>query len=167
MGAARVLISSQTVGAGGIADITFSSIPQTYTDLSLKISLRGVGINFPSIYMDINGVTTNRSLRWLQGSGSAANSYTFTTPDVGTANTTSQTASTFTNGEIYIPNYTGSNNKSFSVDGVTENNATASYTDLIAGLWSSTAAITTLKIYINGQNMAQYSSFSLYGISKS
>jgi hypothetical protein len=55
------------------------------------------------------------------------------------------TANTFGNTEFYIPNYTSSNYKSFSVDGVTENNATAAFA-LYAGLWSNTAAITSFRL---------------------
>ena len=36
------LISTITVGSGGAASIDFTSIPQTYTDLLVKISLRAV-----------------------------------------------------------------------------------------------------------------------------
>ena len=43
------------------------------------------------------------------------------------------TASTFSNVEIYIPNYTSSTYKSWSADGVVENNATISAQALIPG----------------------------------
>jgi len=162
------LISSVTVGSGGAADITFSSIPATYTDLVIKGSFRGVGTGSPNIALDINGASTNRTTRWLQGNGAGSvTSYNFTTADIATANTTTQTANTFGNLEVYIPNYAGANNKSFSVDSVQENNASATpaYAELFAGLWSVASAITTLKLYINGQNLGQYSTAYLYGIS--
>ncbi len=161
-------IATVTVGSGGAANIEFTSIPATYTDLVIKGSFRGTGTSYPNMYMDINSVTTNRSLRWLQGDGSGSvNSYSFTIPAIGTGNSSSQTANTFNNYEIYFPNYTNGNNKSFSVDSVTENNASNSYLDLIAGLWSNASAITSLKLYINGQNLAQYSTATLYGIKNS
>jgi hypothetical protein len=160
------LISSVTVGSGGATDITFSSIPATYTDLVIKGSFRGAGAGSPSIMLDINGVSTNRTMKWLQanGSGSVA-SYSFTTADIGTADTTTQTGNTFSSFETYLPNYAGANYKSFSGDSVQENNAAVAYADLMAGLWSSTSAITSLKVYINGQNLVEYSTAYLYGIS--
>jgi hypothetical protein len=159
------LISSVTVGSGGAADITFSSIPATYTDLVIKCSFRGVGTGSPNIFLDINGASTNRTMKWLQGNGSVATSYNFTTADIATANTTTQTANTFGNSEVYLPNYASANYKSFSVDSVQESNTGTVYVDLMAGLWSVTSAITSLKLYINGQNLGQYSTAYLYGIS--
>ena len=166
MATTYTLISSVTVGSGGAANITFSSIPATYTDLIIKGSLRGAGTGSPSTMLDINGVSTNRTMRWLQGNGNGVEaSYSFTTADIGTANTTTQTANTFCSFEIYLPNYAGANNKSFSVDSVQETNAATAYIDLMAGLWSITSAITSLKVYISGQNLDQYSTAYLYGIS--
>jgi hypothetical protein len=62
-----------------------------------------------------------------------------------------------------FPNYTSSNFKSFSADGANEDNTTSIYMGLTAGLWSQTAAITSLTL--SGANFAQYSTFTLYGIS--
>jgi len=69
--------------------------------------------------------------------------------------------------EIYIPNYAGSTNKSFSSETNQENNATAAFARLLAGLWSQTAAITDIEITPNTGNWVQYSTAVLYGISKS
>ena len=81
---------------------------------------------------------------------------------------TGGTANTFDNFEIYIPNYAGSTNKSFSVDGVAEDNSSSNNElDLVAGLWSSTSAINAVGLTINGQTIAQYSTAYLYGIKNS
>jgi len=161
-------IATVEVGAGGAANIEFTSIPQTYTDLVVKVSGRstttttGVDITF-------NGSSTSYTNRRLYGTGSTAAS-----DSAGTAyisNTmiadSSYTANTFGNGEFYIPNYTNSNNKSVSVDGASENNATTALMMLTAGLWSNSAAITSVKITPNAGNFVQYSTATLYGISNS
>jgi hypothetical protein len=57
------------------------------------------------------------------GNGSSVVSYTIAELSFMYV-TTSGTSNTFSSTEIYIPNYTSSNNKSVSVDSVTENNAT-------------------------------------------
>lgn len=161
--ATYTLISSVTVGSGGAANIQFTSIPQTYTDLLVKTSLRNVN-DTADCYLRFNGATTNFSDRWIYGTGSGALSTSTSNIDF-LSNRSSFTASTFGNSEFYIPNYTSSNNKSVSVDSVAENNATTAYTQLSAGLWSNTAAITSIQILASSGNLAQYSTAYLYGIS--
>jgi hypothetical protein len=70
---------------------------------------------------------------------------------------------------MYIPNYAGSTNKSFSTESATENNGTGADLVMRAHLWSNTAAITSIKLFAaNGSgNFGQYSTAVLYGISKS
>lgn len=162
------LISSNTVGTGGVASVTFSSIPATYTDLKVVCSTRDSDTSGAVVAMSFNGVTTNLSSRTLLGSGSAATSSSSTTAFaiVARSDSNDRTASTFGNGEFYIPNYAGSNNKSVSVDGVEENNATAAYMNLTAGLWSSTAAITSITLTPGVANFKEFSTFYLYGIKK-
>ena len=158
------LIETVTVGSGGAANITFTSIPQTYTDLKLVMSLRNT-IDSVLGTIQFNGLSTDLTSRVLLGNGSAASS---TTPasviQFYGANPTSYTASVFGNVEIYIPNYAGSTNKSVSIDSVTENNATASFQSMTAGVWGATSAITQISILVA---VAQHSSASLYGIKSS
>lgn len=168
-----VKISSVTVGAGGTASIDFSSIPSTYTDLCIKISSRVVATSdFPSLALRFNGSSTAvYSYRYLLGSGSAASSANAATQSsmrLGNTDGSLQTTSTFANWEIYIPNYAGSTNKSVSVDTVSENNATAAYSNLTAGLWGNTAAITSITILeTTPLNIAEFSTATLYGIKNS
>ncbi len=167
------LISSVTVGAGGASSIDFTSIPATYTDLLVKISARGdstSNIGAIALYASINGLTTNRTWRRIYALGSSAGSDNGTNTTISAVNTNAgtSTASTFTNGEMYIPNYAGSTNKSFSVDFATENNsATLNELDLLAGLWSSTAAINQITLTCSAGNFMQYSTAYLYGIKNS
>lgn len=161
------LIASSTVGAGGASSIDFTSIPSTYTDLAVKLSLRINDTQLNYGVMRINGATTNFTYRSLEGSGSAAASYNGSVSNYGIPEISSYTANTFSSHDIYIPNYAGSTNKSFSVDAVTENNATAAYSDLVAGLWSQTTAINQLTFYAPTGSFVQYSTAYLYGIKNS
>lgn len=78
------------------------------------------------------------------------------------------TSNTFGNCEIYIPNYAGSVNKSYSVSDVHETNGTQAYASAIAGLWSSTAAITQVTFSLHfGSVFTANSSAFLYGITRS
>jgi hypothetical protein len=166
MATTYTLISSVTVGSGGAATIGFTSIPSTYTDLVLKTSLRtDRALEIDAILFTLNASTSNFTGRRLFGDGSSATSDTVTRI-ILIANAATSTSSTFSNNEIYIPNYAGSTNKSYSVDGVAENNATFARADLTAGLWSDTSAITSITLTPNiGPNFIQYSTAYLYGIS--
>lgn len=160
-------LSTVTVGAGGAANIEFTNIPSTYTDLVVKITARSSSSD-TSIALSFNNNTSNRTTRYLFGNGSSASSSSDTNMYI-TSSIVPSTSSpdTFSNAELYIPNYAGSNNKSSSVDGVSENNATASNMALTANLWSDTAAITSIKLTpAGGSNFVQFSTATLYGVWK-
>ena len=166
------LISSVTVGAGGASSIDFTSIPATYTDLVVKLSSRvNAGSGGYQTYVRFNSDSgANYPWRNLLGTGSSALSQS-DTADTGMRITMSvssgDTANTFSNSELYIPNYAGSAYKSVSADGVSENNATGATADLAAGLWNSTSAITSINIFASGASFVQYSTAYLYGIKNS
>ena len=121
------------VPGGGQASIFFSSIPQTYTDLVLVYSGRQETSTGASVFINPNQLTTNQSSRYLEGDGATVANGTFAR--IFTADSPSNaTANTFSNTVVYIPNYTGSTNKSFSIDSVSENNATTAYQRISGGL---------------------------------
>jgi hypothetical protein len=150
------------------ASVTFANIPQTgYTDLKVVASVRSdkPSFGFSNFALSINGSTANLSTRYLEGSGSAATSGSTVTGAAGNINGPSSTANVYSNTEFYFPNYTSSNNKSWSEDHVTEANATTAWMDFFAGLWSNTAAITSITFTEgNSSTFSQYSTFSLYGL---
>jgi hypothetical protein len=160
-------ITSATVGSGGASSIDFNSIPNTYTDLIIKLSGRSSAAN-NSISMSFNGSSANFTNRHIFGSGSTVGTGSRTDfYHSSVVNESVYTANTFGNTEIYILNYASSNNKSFSIDGLNENNATLAYTTLISGLWSNTAPITSISIAPGGGTFVQYTTATLYGINKS
>lgn len=170
-----VAIATTTVGSGGAAEVSFTSIPATFTDLYCVFSHRttsGIDAVSYALGLKINGVTTNRTWRRLEAyNGTSKASDNGSTGLVGVIQGSGSTANTFASLGIYIPNYLSSNNKSFSIDAVTEENGSGGQSlDLIAGLWSSSSTITDLAFYsISGTpgNFAQYSTATLYGIKNS
>jgi hypothetical protein len=161
--------STVTVGVLGATDITFSSIPSTYTDLLVVASVRGsdtLATN-TNLRIQFNGSTSNYSERQLYGNGSSATSATLTYASLGYVSSAGATASTFGNCQAYIPNYASSAFKSISAEGVAEGNTTAMLMAIDAGLWSDTSAITSIKLFVPSYNLVQYSTATLYGISKS
>jgi len=170
-----VAINTVTVGSGGSLNIEFTSIPATFTDLILLLSLRsdrsaqrsGIGLQF-------NSVTTSYSYRRLYASGSTVGSDNDSTLGLvyaGEMNAASSTASIFNNTFVYIPNYTSANYKSVSSDTAEEtDDTTNNRVSLIANLWSNTSAITSIKLFDADSALAkfvQYSTATLYGIKSS
>lgn len=156
-------ISTVTVGAGGAANITFTNIPQIYTDLKIVMSGRTTGAGQSGQYISFNGSTSNFSGIYLYGDGTSTSSGTLARY-AGTVAGTNLTASVFNNTEIYIPNYTSSNHKSFSVDNVAENNATYGGQNFISGIWADVSPITSISIAPDNGSYPQYSTATLYGI---
>lgn len=163
------LIQTVTVGSGGAASIDFTSIPATFTDLYVGITVRSLrsGQIRDDLFIKYNALTTGYSYRFLRGTGSSTSSNSGTFYNyVSQVPGATATGNTFSNVGCYIPNYTSSNAKSLSSDGVMENNATESHQDIVACLNSTTDPITALSIFAGSANLAEYSSASLYGILK-
>jgi hypothetical protein len=167
------LIETKTLGSTQ-ASLVFSSIPQTFTDLLVVISARSTrtGNAGDDLTVVVNSITSGYSGRGLDGVGSGTPT-SFTDDGAGTKfrylcviNAADATSNTFSNNSIYIPNYTGSTNKSFSFETVTENNATFAYQRICAGLLANTAAITQLTFDPDNKDLVAGSTISLYGILK-
>jgi hypothetical protein len=147
------------------ASVTFDNLPSTgYTDLKVVGSFRGTTAQVYEItHLRFNGLTTNLSSRSIEGTGSTAvsftNSHIYFSSGVGA----SATSNTFSNAEAYIPNYRSTDYKSVSIDNTGENNASLSYSQFTAGLWSSTAPITSIELAPTG-NFVAGSTFSLYAV---
>ena len=164
------LIASTTVTGANAASLDFTSIPSSYKDLILKVSVRNeAATTVGGLWIQFNGSTANLSSRILYGTGSGTGSFSDTTIFAYT-NANNTTGNSFGSAEYYIPSYAGSTNKSVSVESVMETNASAANSALTAGLWSNTAAITSIKLltFNNSNstlaNFLQYSSAYLYGV---
>jgi hypothetical protein len=161
---AMALIETKTL-ATTAASIEFTSIPQDGTDLVILISARTNASGLRSGQISFNGSTSGFSNRSLDGTGSVAASFS-EARYVGTLAGTTATADTFGNALIYIPNYSGATNKSFNADSVSENNAASAIQSISAGLWSNTAAITSLSFSPSTDSLIAGSTISLYKITK-
>lgn len=157
------LISSQTVGAGGVASITFSAIPQTpFTDLIVVYSGTEIGVT-----ITLNGNTSGQyNYRYLYGAG------TFTSTSNSTGATGFNAAFTYygisgelIQGQAHIANYAGSTNKSISVDAISETNTSNSMQQMFNGRLANTAAVTSITLTGLG-TIPQYSTAYLYGLTK-
>lgn len=165
------LIETIEVGAGGAASIEFTSIPQDGVDLLLIYSLASdyTGLDYSPTNIRLNS-DSGSNYAWiaLRGSGSGVSSdsnasdteiYNFT------INTFKTTSNVFSNAQLYISNYTSTSDKSISIDGVTENNATSAIAQIQAAKYSTSSGITSILIDPVAGNLVQYSTASLYKIS--
>jgi hypothetical protein len=167
-----VLLEKITVGAAGVASVTFANIPQTgYTDLVIKGSARSLrASDEDGMAFGINGTgATNWQL--LSGNGSSASTGTLSSLGFGAAFVgripgANATANTFGNFELYLPNYTSSIAKSYSTDAVTENNGSTAYASFVAAYQSNTAAVSSVILLASNANLAANSTFYLYGVAK-
>lgn len=166
-----VQIGSTVTVSTAVATISFTSIPATYTDLKLVLSARSdYSGQSDEAYLKLNGSSASiYSWRMVYGTVGTAASASDSAEGYGIAgiqiDAATSTANVFANGEIYIPNYASADYKSVLMEHCTENNGSANL-KLIAGLWSSTAAITSLSLSGQLGNFVQYSTASLYGILK-
>lgn len=168
------LISANTLSSN-TSTVTFSSIPQTFTDLVLKLSVRSTEGSFTNdaLRMRFNGSSSsvyNETFIRGDGSGTAVANTTInnTSELVALVNTEASGQSTFSNVDIYIPNYTdtGFSQQSGAMTAM-ENTTTAAYITTLAGRYSPGTAISsiTFAFYGTSSNFLSQSSFYLYGIS--
>lgn len=162
-------IATTTVGSGGSATITFSSIPAIYKHLQIRAFCKCTASdsNIQSIFGQFNSDTgSNYARHFLNGSGSAVaqNGYTSQTSMFFGTNINANVTSVFASNVIDILDYTNTNKykTTRSMSGVDANGT--GFVQFMSGLWLNTAAITSITIRPNSDDFAQYSSFALYGI---
>jgi len=170
------LIDKSILGSS-VTSVSFTSIPSTYTDLKIVISGRSdrSGTYEDSINLRVgNGTVSSTGYSYIiiyEYAGSVSVSQASGQNEVlwqSPVTSTLATANTVGNSQLYIPNYTSSNAKSFSGDSATENNGTDQLLGFTAGLWSGTSAINIITMTPrNGTNFISGSSFYLYGIKNS
>jgi hypothetical protein len=161
------LIESKTLTANA-ANIVFTSIPQTFTDLYLLASIRSsVSQADDTLDLMFNGSDSDRTVIAVYGTGSASSSGLTTNQWDGWATAGNTTSNNFSNISYHISNYTSSNPKSYLIDSTAENNATFSLMAFVGGVWAGTNPVNSLTIRSHqGGSLITGSSISLYGITK-
>jgi hypothetical protein len=167
------LIEGKTLSSA-VSSITFSSIPQTYTDLLFRVSAREASSNpWSDLRIGLNGGTSDHYWRGLYGLNTTVgtNSGTGTGGrSVGNVAADSNTANLFSNVDIYISNYTSTSYpKCMSIDSTVENNGTGNVLQIATNLWypSTSVAISSATfVNSNSSNFMVNSTFYLYGIKK-
>jgi hypothetical protein len=162
-------IATVTVGSGGAASVSFTSISATYTHLQIRYIGRGTVASTQEVMkIEFNSDATagNYARHWLQGTGSAVNSYgegNFSDNLRLLAGDTTG-SNIFGVGVIDVLDYANTNKyKTTRTLSGYDNNGEGQIA-LTSGLWKNTAAITTITLTAFSGNLKQYSQFALYGI---
>lgn len=164
------LIERVTVGAGGQGAITFSSIPQTYQHLQIRVCARSAEANsFTNVLVRINNDSTANYTRYLvYGNGTSV----IAAGDTGNTSSNyfyiagnSLGANVFGVGIYDILDYTNST-KYKEIRALTgwDSNGSGFAAIGSGSLFSSTAAITSLTFLPAGSTYQQHSTLSLYGV---
>jgi hypothetical protein len=157
-------IATTTLGTAA-ANITFSSIPATYTDLKIVLVANNNTADWG--FFRINGDTgTNYSFTQLSGDGSSAASSQTSTVSYGAwenVNGIINTANTFQMSIFDFFSYGGSTNKTVLVETARDRNGSGNVARYV-NLWRNTAAITSVLLYPNSGNFIAGTTATLYGI---
>jgi hypothetical protein len=160
MAATYTPIASITLGATA-SSVTFSSIPQTYTDLVLVCN-GGVTSGSLNYLVKVNSSATGYSRTTLGGDGSATFSARQTSQSQMTLNDYGYLDTTF--GTNLIGHFMNYSNTTTHKTVISRSNNAANGTGLVANLWQNTAAISTMEVYVASSTFLSGSTFNLYGI---
>ena len=158
-------IATQTVGSGGAASVTFSSIPGTFTHLQIRATM--LCTNQQNILVQVNTDTaTNYSWHELYGQGSSAGAGAGTSTSFMQIGFVESNTTSYTGGLVADFLDYANTNKYKTMRSLMGSDANGSgYVLLRSGAWRSTSAITSIKIYpASTDTFKQYSHFALYGI---
>ena len=158
-------IATVTVGGAGASNISFTSIPATYTHLQV----RGIGkqgtttANGPSIYYNNVSTGTSYAFHNLYGSGSSAAANGFASQPYDSSMSLIGNGSEYTAFVIDILDYANTNKykTTRALTGLDANGSGDVY--LHSNVFMSTNAISQIDIF-NGYVWQQYTQFALYGI---
>lgn len=153
----EIPIATTTLTGG--TSYTFSSIPSTYTDLVMVLSV-ATASGSSNLAMQYNADTgSNYSFTRIYGNGtSAASSRASSVPD----NYIGDIGTTISTNIIQIQNY--SNSTTYKT-ALSRSNDTSTNVQAWVTLWRSTSAINAIKVYATGgQTFANGSTLTLYGI---
>jgi len=158
-------IASTTLSAA-TASVTFSSIPQTFTDLVLVIGNALTTVNGYAYTFGVNGDTnSNYSGTILAGNGSAVASARYSN--------ISQTQTYFagyyglstTDVATMLVNFQNYSNTTTNKTVIARSSAASKHAEASVWLWRSTSAINQITIYSqSGANIASGTTLNLYGI---
>jgi hypothetical protein len=149
----------------GATNVSFTSIPSTYTNLRIVYQAALIGTTWDDLLLRINGSTTNYDRQLLQGrAGSATASESFGANSITIAYNTDTNGSV---GSIVIPNYKNTVFDKMAINYFFAKHGTSSgnqFVGVFGGTLRSTSAVTQIDIFNSGSRaFVTGSTFTLYG----
>lgn len=158
-------IATVTVGAGGSSSVTFSSIPSTYKHLQVRYTVQSVSTG--PLYMGMrfnNDSASNYAYHELYGDGGSVVAGAGANTSFAVGGDGFYSTPSFGAGIVDLLEYSNTNiyKTSRILSGQDTNGS--GYIYFISNLWRSTSAINQIDLFMSSGNIAQYSSFALYGV---
>lgn len=160
-------IATSTLGSAG--EITFSSIPSTYSDLKVVLVCRAASTSYNSQQLNIrynSDLSTNFSYVRVTGDGSTA-SYTSGTSQnrIFVADAVPGAADVWGIVIVDIVDYSGSQRKTSLISVAGDRNGSGIVASQ-AALWRSTSAISTIRLFPDIENFGTGTTATLFGITR-
>jgi hypothetical protein len=157
-------IATVTVGSGGSATVSFTSIPATYTHLQIRgIARTATNVSLGLQFNSDTGSNYSRHFLNSNGSSVAAGGAANTTNSY--AGTTATATSAFGANIIDVLDYANTNKYKTTRTLSGGDNNGSGFVQFMSGSWRNTNAVTSIDIFqVDGDTITQYSQFALYGI---
>jgi hypothetical protein len=162
-------LATVTVPSGGVASVSFVGIPTGYKHLQIRVMAKqtGVGATQPLLFR-LNSATGSYAVHNVRGNGSSASASGFANEadiflqdQLASSSQATQIHSVFV---IDLLDYSNTNKfKTVRVLGGFDANGSGMVA-LNSALLQSTSAVSTVAFTANSGNLAEYSSFALYGV---
>jgi hypothetical protein len=164
MTATYEMIATNTVTGSSVADVTFSTISGSYTDIVVVAQIKIQSTTSATVFQ-LNGDTgSNYSYTVLTGTGSAANSSRATNATYGIVDFNGYPPTAANTFNAVLMSFNNYSNSTTNKTVLSRANSAGSGVDALVSLWRNTAAITSIKFFNTGANISVGSTFTLYGI---
>jgi hypothetical protein len=154
-------IAMANVGNTSTSTITFSSIPQTYKHLQIRMSYNNL-TGLDNMKMQLNGATNSTYFHGLSGDGSSASAASGTNNIISYQAGRSDTIQYVNILDILDYTSTTKNKTIRTLGGVDNNGSGIVY--LISNLYSTTSAISSIALSFVSYNFTPGTVIGLYGI---
>ena len=148
------------------ADVTFTGIPQTFTDLVLVVGRLKSTTSSPYLCFQFNSNTsTDYSVTHIEGTGSSAVSSRLSSQNqITTGNSVGLGTTADAMVITHFMNYSNTTTNKTAMSRVSVIGGSFPGTGAAVGLWRQTSAITSIRVFNNAGNLPADCTLTLYGI---